>query len=116
MKKKTKLKHKKKKKKILFKILLGVLVFIAAKVALHKFSYLFPTVSEENLMAKVKLKYFSQFFPTTGRDELEVDNDQLYHDGIELDRAMYYTGAQDISAQHRSLFSPNYEETRIKLT
>lgn len=48
MNRKTKLKYKKKKKKkLLFKILLGALIFIVAKVALHKLSYLFPTVSAE---------------------------------------------------------------------
>jgi hypothetical protein len=55
-----------------------------------------------------------QFFPTTGRDEFYGDNDQLYHDGIELDRANDWQKTEDIAMAHRSIFSPGYDETRIK--
>lgn len=55
-----------------------------------------------------------QFFPTTGRDEFDPDKDQLYHDGIELDRANDWSKAQEIAMSHRSIFSPNYDETKIK--
>jgi hypothetical protein len=55
-----------------------------------------------------------QFFPTTGRDELYPDNDQLYHDGIEIDRASDWSKAQEIAIEHRSIFPPAYDETRMK--
>lgn len=42
------------------------------------------------------------------------DNDQLYHDGIELDRANEWSKSQDIAMAHRSIFTPNYDETRMK--
>lgn len=42
------------------------------------------------------------------------DSDQLYHDGIELDRASNWLKAQDIEMAHRSIFPPNYDETRME--
>lgn len=56
---------------------------------------------------------FLQFFPTTGRDELYDDHDQLFNEGIDLDRASDFADEQDIEMSHRSMFSPTYEETRI---
>lgn len=42
------------------------------------------------------------------------DNDQLYHDGIELDRAHGDFGkAHDLAIADRTFFSPTYEETKI---
>jgi hypothetical protein len=58
--------------------------------------------------------YFFQFFPTTGRDELYQDNDQLYHDGIDIDRASDWSKAQEIAIEHRSMFPPGYDETQIE--
>lgn len=55
-----------------------------------------------------------QFYPTTGRDEFTEDNDQLYHEGIDIERTSDWSEAQDISKQHRSIFSPNYDETNTK--
>ena len=55
-----------------------------------------------------------QFFPTTGRDEIYPDNDQLYHDGIEIDRGNGWSKTQEITIEHRSIFPPGYDETRIK--
>lgn len=54
-----------------------------------------------------------QFFPTTGRDEIFEDKDQLYHDGIELDRAGDIYKSQDIAMAHKTFFAPTYEETEI---
>lgn len=54
-----------------------------------------------------------QFFATTGRDEFYEDNDQLYHEGIDLDRTQTFSKNQEAALQHRSLFAPNYDETRI---
>lgn len=57
--------------------------------------------------------YFPKFFATTGRDEFSQENDQLFHDGIDIERARYYSTAQDVAISHRSWFAPNFEDTQI---
>lgn len=113
-KRKSKYKYKKKKKKkILLKILIGLAVFVAVKCLLYKY----PTVSCPLAIIDywfINAIQFFQFFPTTGRDELYPDNDQLFHDGIEIDRASDWLKAQEIAIEHRSIFPPAYDETRMK--
>lgn len=57
----------------------------------------------------------SQFYPTTGRDELEDDKDQLYEEGIEIDRKADWSKArQNIELKYQSIFAPGYDETEIQ--
>jgi hypothetical protein len=56
-----------------------------------------------------------QFYPTTGRDELEEDKDQLYEEGIEIDRQEDWSKArQNIELKYQSIFAPGYDETQVQ--
>lgn len=62
-------------------------------------------------MANLRQSY-EKFFQTTGRDELQESDDQLYHEGIDIDRGFNNLDAEGITKTHQAFFSPNYDETR----
>ncbi|CRK93233.1 CLUMA_CG006777, isoform A [Clunio marinus] len=90
----TRLRNRRRRRRIILFALAAALALVAAKCLLSQLSHWFPT-----------------FFATTGRDEF-FGNDQLYHDGIDLDRAASEKSF-DNSIEQRSFFSPTYDETRI---
>lgn len=55
-----------------------------------------------------------KFFQTTGRDEFPLGDDQLYHEGIDIDRAFKSTRPVELSRIHQDFFAPNYEETKVR--
>jgi len=94
---------------------------LISQILLQHSKFRAPNPQAQSFLSSNEPKLFSfslrtQFFATTGRDELQLGDDHLYDEGIDIDRAGGRAKAQDIAMQHRTLFVPNYQETRIDVS